>query len=414
MNFAILGLGNRGVVNCNCFFDAGVPLVAVCDKKQENLDYARRRYGVAEKDCYLSDYEFFKKGRLADLLIIATGDRDHYANAIDALNAGYDILLEKPIADSYERCLEIYNLAEKLHRKIFVCHVLRYAPFFNVLKRELDSGKYGDVVTVNMTENVAFWHQAHSYVRGLWGRVEKSTPMLLAKCCHDLDIISWFMGKKTCKSVSSFGSLDYFKRENAPEGSADYCFECKYKDSCVYDAQKFYQKSRAWFVCVPYDMRTPENISALLADKNCPYGRCVWKCDNTAVDHQVVNMLFEGGATAHLTMTAFSADCYREIHVHCTKGNIYGNAEDGILHCRVFGGEKNDIDTGKYVLKGFSGHGGGDALLVSDIIEAVDGKKSGALTSIADSLESHCIGYAAEKSRLEGGIPVPVDLKIKL
>lgn len=402
MKYAVIGFGGRGTVYTkNLMEDPRTELVAVCDINPKKKDVACKQYGLKEENFYLSDEEFFAQGKLADLLVIATMDQDHYGHAISALKVGYDLLLEKPMCENYERCEEIYELAKKLNRKVFICHVLRYAPFFVFIKEQLDSGKFGDIVTINHTENVATWHQAHSFVRGNWRNKELATPMIVQKCCHDFDIISWFMGKK-CESVSSYGSLTHFKRENAPEGSADYCFECPLQDKCIYNCMPFYYGCGSWLQDAYFDTNDKKLVREFLSDKNNPYGRCVYKCDNNVVDHQVVNMLFENGATAHLTMTAFSKECYRELHIHCTKGEIYGSMLDNKLTLNIYGGECKTVDVGAFS-DGKYGHGGGDARLVHDLVEIFEGGESKGLTTIENSLQSHKIGYAAEQSRMEGG-----------
>ncbi|MCK9480100.1 MAG: Gfo/Idh/MocA family oxidoreductase, partial [Firmicutes bacterium] len=351
---------------------------------------------------YLSDAAFFEKGKLADICMITSPDRLHRRHAEFALKAGYDILLEKPIACTEEDCQAIYNLAKKLGRQISVCHVLRYAPFFRAIKDELCTDRYGKIVTVNLTENVGFLHQAHSFVRGNWSVTEKSCPMIVAKCCHDLDLLSWIIGKR-CKSVSSFGGLSYFVSRNAPENSAERCLDCAVKEQCIYNAEKFYVTDRfdqgvtGWPVDVIAPDPTKEKVYQAL--RTGPYGRCVYRCDNTAVDHQVVNMEFEEGVTAHLTMTPFAMDAGRDIHVHCERGDILGTMEKGLLHCNIFGGERKTIrcDDAGY------GHGGGDYFLIKDLIDIHSNKNALRLTDIGNSLQSHMMGFAAEKSRINGG-----------
>lgn len=413
MKIAIIGYGSRGGIVYGPEFCGrnGIEIAAVCDKRQHRLDTAQREYGVKPENCYLSDKEFFAKGKLADLLVVATMDKDHYGHAVAGLKAGYDLLLEKPIADTLERCEEIKNLAKTLNRQVFICHVLRYAPFFTYIKKELETGKYGKISTINLTENVSFWHQSHSYVRWHWNKAEESTPMLLAKCCHDLDIISWFMGDNKCTAVNSFGSLDYFTEKNAPEGCADHCCDCKYSDTCIYDNLKLYRNQLKGWINETHeffgDINSKEDLKKFFEDKSNPFSRCVYKCDNDVVDHQVVNMLYEDGATAHLTMTAFADECYREIHVHCQNGDIYGNMKDDVLQCNVFGGEHKTVDVGK-LTDGIYGHGGGDSRLVSDVIAYYNGGDSKGATTIDKSFISHSIGYAAEESRLNGGKLVKV------
>lgn len=406
MKVAIIGYGNRGSVYAKNFTNNGVEVVAVCDKLSFRLEEAKKFLSLSDKQLYLSDEEFFARGKMADLLVVSTQDRDHYGHAMRALDIGYDLLLEKPIAESYEKCVDIYNKANANGRKVFVCHVLRYAPFFEEIKRRLDSGRYGKVSTINLTENVAYWHQAHSFVRGNWSVVEKATPMIIAKCCHDLDMLAWLIGKD-CKAVSSFGGLDFYTAKNAPSGAATHCYKCKYRGVCPYDAINFYvcdRHGRGWLPNTNQYFGSMDDTEAMidcLSDENNPYARCVFACDNTAVDHQIVNMQFADGITASLTMTAFCGPSYREIHVHGDRGDIRGDMKENKLYCTVFG-EKEEVVDIAFLSDGTYGHGGGDARLVSGVIDSYE-NGSAPKTPIAASLISHKIGYAAEESRINGG-----------
>ena len=414
MKYSIIGYGGRGCLYSWCFKNCGAELVSVCDSKDERLTLAQGNHGVANDRLFKNADDFFAQGKMSELCVIATQDESHYEIAMRALEIGYDLMLEKPIATSFEKCEAIYESAKRLGRRIFVCHVLRYAPFFQLIKKELDSGKYGKVETINMTENVAYWHQAHSYVRGNWRRAEDSTPMIVAKCCHDLDILVWLIGAD-CKYVSSMGSLSLFKKENKPTCATARCVDCPLVETCPYSAVKFYihdkyeQGEHGW----PCDVLTlkPTKESLLQALKEGPYGRCVFECDNDVVDHQVVNVEFDGGTTAHLTMTAFSKDCYREIHVHAEYGDIYGNMEENVLHCNIFGGETKDIDIAGLSKDKMAGHGGGDERLVQDVVDFYEGKAGVGLTTIEKSIMSHKIAFSAEESRVGHGVLIDVGEK---
>ncbi len=412
LNVAILGFGARGNHYAHLVNNSGMgKIVAACDVRAERLELAKREFELSDTQLYQTSEDFFKAGKLADLCVVATQDAQHLEHAVKAMKLGYHLLLEKPIAANMQDVMEIYETSLKEKRRVFVCHVLRYAPFYSVIKDELSSGKYGKIVTINMSENVGYWHQAHSFVRGNWSVAEKSTPMIIAKCCHDLDLVSWFMDQK-CKSVSSFGSLSYFRKENAPAGHTARCIGCPEQGKCAYDAEKIYITDRfnkglkAWPVDVVAMDPTEEKLREAL--RTGPYGRCVFECDNTAVDHQVVNMVFEDGATAHLTMTAFSASTYRDIHVHCEKGDIYGNMESQKLNCNVYGFESRTIDIKEHYKSSY-GHGGGDYFIVKDVVEELTGGNAKSVTSIERSVQSHKIGFAAEESRLQGGKVIEVD-----
>ena len=404
MKIAIIGYGGRGRLYSSILKDKEAEIVAICDCDKEKLNLAKKELGISDNSLYSSEEEFFERGKIADILFICTQDDLHFGHAIKGLKCGYDLLLEKPIACSMQECKTIEETAKKLNRNIFVCHVLRYTPFFTEIKKQLDSGKFGKVMSLSMTENVAYWHQAHSYVRGNWNNDNHATPMIIAKCCHDLDLISWFMDD-TCERVSSFGELSVYKRENAPKNSAEYCLDCGLKDTCPYSAEKIYIKDRAekgklnWPCDIIVNEPTVEKLYKAL--KTSKYGKCVYKCDNNVVDHQVVNMQFKHGGTAQLTMTAFSEECFREIRLHCENGDIAGNMIDNILTCNIFGKESYCVDVSVFGDTAY-GHGGGDVGMMETLLAFYDNK--GQLnTTIADSMQSHYMGFAAEQSRKENG-----------
>ena len=418
MKYAVLGFGNRGYgYSQHMKNDGRAQMVAVCEKNAGRKETAVREFGISPDMFFTDETEFFAKGKLCDLLIISTQDTDHYGHALQALEVGYDLLLEKPIAETYEKCRAIYDKAEEKGCRVFVCHVLRYAPLFRTVKEELATGKYGEVMTINLTENVEFHHQCHSYVRGNWAVCEASTPMIIAKCCHDTDMISWWMGHKPCVSVSSYGDLTYFNKEHAPEGATKYCFECPHKMTCPASAITIYGKHPEWLRPCVSDYRLLENrafVDDLMRDKSNPYARCVFHCDNTAVDHQVVNMQFAGGATAHLTMTAFSTNGGRDFHIHCTNGDII--AFNNTLYLKTYGdtfeeGEVRTVDIGA-LIEGQYGHGGGDSRMIRDMIDIFENNGGSELTTIGVSLQSHAIGFAAEESRKAGGKAIVPDCVI--
>ncbi len=406
MDIAVVGFGARGAHYSNIVDYAKVgKIVAVCDVRQERLDMAKEKYNVPEDRLFTNTEDFFNAGKFADLCIVATQDAQHREHAIKAMEVGYNLLLEKPIATNLEDVMAIYEASIKLNKKVSVCHVLRYAPFYSVIKEELDSGKYGKIVTMDLAENVGYWHQAHSFVRGHWRNKEQSSPMIIAKCCHDLDLICWFMDQK-CKKVSSFGSLAYFNKEHAPKGHTKQCIGCPEQGKCAYDAEKIYLTDRfdkghkSW----PVDtvMMNPTREELVEALKTGPYGRCVFECDNTVVDNQTVNMQFEDGATAHLTMTGFSNKVFRTIHIHCEKGELYGSMEDQVLHSNIYGYESKTINISEQ-FKSSYGHGGGDFFIIKNLVDECSGVLTKITTNIEKSIESHKVGFAAEQSRLEGG-----------
>lgn len=403
MKIAILGYGDRGSLYADLFTHNKATVAAVCDTDPKKLQRALDSNVVAKENCYDNEESFWAKGRLADLLVIATLDQLHYEQAIRAIKLGYDILLEKPIACEMKHCFEIAELAKKHGTKIYLCYVLRYAPFFMKVKEIIESGTIGKIATINLTEGVAYWHQAHSFVRGNWRATEEGSPMIVAKCCHDMDILYWLADSEP-KNLSSTGNLLFFNEQNAPKNAAKHCCDCPLADDCVYNNYKFYSQNPWWLWKTGYfqgDYEDKEGIKNCLADKTNPYSRCVFYCDNDVVDHQVTNIEFENGLTAHLTMTAFTEDCDRRIFIHGTLGELYGNLEGNKLYYNVFGKEKTVIELAK--LEGIEGHGGGDARMVKEIVDAYKQGRSLDKNGIDGAMGSHYLAFAAEESRKDEG-----------
>ena len=412
LTVAIIGLGNRGRMYVKKFADNGVKVNATCEVNERILKAEADKYNVPEEFRFTSDTAFFAKGKLADCLIIATQDRDHYGHAVSALNAGYNILLEKPVSPDFKQCQEIASLAEKTGLKVVVCHVLRYSAWYNKVKETLDSGAIGDIVNINHTENIGYWHYSHSYVRGSWRKEAETSPSILAKCCHDLDIIYYFTGAKA-KSLYASGSRNMFIPENCPEGASDRCIsengECKHRKTCPYDVAKIYYKATRYTLplCI-YNWEkmtgdpkpTKEKVINVLKTTS-PYGRCVWKCDNDVMENQVVSMKLARNITATLTMTAFSKWCFRRLHIVGTKGEIIGDDFGNKFKVNRFGGKTTVVK----VRRTLGGHLGGDDGVVKEFIDyVVNGTVTPRLTVIADTLESHQNAIASEKARKENTV----------
>ena len=239
----IAGAGGRGRITYAPYakkFPEQMRLIAAADRIPERLEEMRQEYGLEQDKCFSSVEEMFAQPRLADMAFICTQDADHVRHACLALDKGYDVLLEKPVSADIAQCRQLLDKAEKLGRSVTVCHVLRYAPFYQKLKSLLEEGALGEIISIQASENVGYWHQAHSFVRGNWRRSGDTSPMILAKCCHDMDLLVWLTGSR-CRRISSMGGLSFFRQENAPQGAPDYCMEgCPVKDQCPYDAEKIY------------------------------------------------------------------------------------------------------------------------------------------------------------------------------
>jgi len=410
VTIAIAGCGSRGL-NCYAKMQKRYPdrmkIVAATDLIPERLEKARTEYEIDPALCFPSLEVMLQHDKVADAMFVCTQDQDHYAHAMEALRKGYHLLLEKPIAVTEEQCVAIQHLAEEKGLHVVVCHVLRYTAFYQKIKEIMDSGLLGEIMNIQATESVAYWHQAHSFVRGNWRNKSLSSPMILAKCCHDMDMFLWLTGKH-CKRVSSFGTLRHFRRENAPTGAPERCVDgCPAEESCPYNAVRFYLDGvdggkKDWPINVL--AVEPTHDSILEALHNGPYGRCVYQCDNDVVDHQVVNLEMEDGLTISFTMAGFGGINGRTIDVMGTHGEIRADMEAKVIHVMPFAKPYYTIDVND-LTNDFSGHGGGDAGLVDAFLQLMQGEgdRNPTLTSIARSVESHRMAFAAERSRMAGG-----------
>ena len=306
----VVGAGGRGkdYTDIMARFPEKFQVVGVAEPIESRREYMRTKHNIPAENCFDTWEKILEKPKFADAAIISTMDRMHFAPAMEAIRKGYNLLLEKPAAPTAEECLAIESEAKKYGVRILVCHVLRYSPFYVTLKSLIDKGEIGRVMSIQHAEGVGNVHQSHSFVRGNWGNAEKSSPMLLQKSCHDMDILQWLVGKE-CKRVSSFGSLTYFIKENAPEGSPDYCIEgCPMAAECPYNAVKLYydDKDNDWFRNAATGIVSPTDDEVAHALRTTQYGKCVFKCDNNVVDHQVVNLEFEDGTVVDFNMSAFN------------------------------------------------------------------------------------------------------------
>ena len=402
----VLGAGSRGSIYAGYAKEhpEELKIVAIAEPRRERLDSLAEEVGVPTERCFSDWHQLLSRPKMADCAFICTLDDDHTAPALKAMELGYHLLLEKPMSNSEAECRSIAETAQRLDRKLAVCHVLRYTPFYMTLKALIDGGRIGQVTTINQIENVGYWHQAHSFVRGNWRTVRETSPMILQKSCHDMDIILWLMGKN-CLRVQSFGSLRHFNSENAPAGATQRCLDgCPHVESCPYSAPKLYMDMTrtGWPIdVITTDLSEDGRRKAL---QEGPYGRCVYHCDNDVVDRQVVNMEFEDGAVATFTMTGLSADFSRQLKIFGTEGQIQADMGTKEIVLHRFGEEKQTIplDMGSEA----SGHGGGDYGIMRDFLSILrNGGES--RTSAAVSLQSHLICFAAERSRREN-VVVPL------
>lgn len=399
---ALIGAGLRGMIYSGFALNKtlGMKIVAVADPDEVRRGRAQEKYELADERCFENWDDLFARPRLADAVFICTRDRDHYVPAMKAMACGYHVLLEKPMSPSWQECVELGKQAEKYGRILTICHVLRYAPFFIEIKRLLDEGRIGRLMSIQHNENVGYWHQAHSYVRGYFSKTEDSSPMILAKSCHDLDILSWLAGG-ACLSVASYGHQSYFRPENAPPGAPERCIDgCPVQDTCVYYAPNTYLiENGGWKAAAASN--DPSYEARYRAMQEGPFGRCVFRCDNDVVDHQVVSMEFENDITAVFTMSAFTEKTSRTLKLMGTEGELRASMENDEIEIRRFGSGRTELIK-LSTPDGHVGHGGGDSRLVKDFLNVVrsDGEGRSA-TSARASIQSHLMAFASERSRLE-------------
>lgn len=404
MKYVIIGAGSRGMIYGSWAASHGDEVAAVAELRPDRLKSAGEKLGVPQERRYASAEALFAQGRIADAAVIATQDRDHYGHVMQALELGYDILLEKPISPSPKECLEIEARANALGRKITVCHVLRYTNFFSSIKGILDSGELGKIVSIKHSENIGNYHMAHSFVRGNWANTETSSPIILAKSCHDLDILLWLTGSH-CTKIASFGSLSYFRPENAPAGAADRCLDCPVAESCRYNAIAVYEPILgSW----PADVVCLEQTREALVEalKTGPYGRCVYRCGNDVCDHMSTIMEFEDGVTATFTLSAQTNRIHRNIHIMCENGEILADDADKTITVEHFVSNQGVSYESRtiHVVNGAGGHGGGDGGIMTDFAANVKNRDASSRSAISNSVESHLMACAAEESRLTGRV----------
>ena len=393
-----IGAGNR----MNAYAELHpqeIRIVAVVEPNPVRLSQLARRCQVPDQQCYSSWEDFLSKDKMADAVFICTPDNMHYLPAMLALERGYDVLLEKPVAQSYAACLEIAGRAKELHRIVGVCHVLRYHPYFKKLREVVADGSLGELISVNHVEAVGIERMTHAFVRGLWCKESDTNPMILSKACHDLDLLVWLTGKK-CLSVSSYGSLKWFRSDNAPAGSTLRCTDgCAVESDCPYSALELYYRKKRWLRHFDIADGCDPDETILQQLKTGPYGRCVYHCDNDVVDHQVVSMLLEDGVTVNFSMDTFTRDSERRTHLMFSQGEVFGN--ERTLTVRYFQqGRGDEIYDFTDCYGECNYHAGADLEIVRDFIRAVASRQGDALlTNIESSLESHRIAFEIEKQR---------------
>lgn len=416
----LIGAGDRGTTyaelgaeNCPEF-----ELVGVADPDPVRRNYIKEKFSLSDDVCHENWETILDMPKFADAAIIATQDHLHFAPAMKAIALGYHLLLEKPVAPTPDECIKISEAAQKKGVEVVVCHVLRFTPFFRLLKQLIDEDRIGTVVNMIHFEGVGNVHQSHSFVRGNWRNKQESAPMILAKSCHDLDIIQWLLHQR-CTRVQSFGGLSYFRKENMPKNAPEYCYQgCPVEEDCPYSALKIYeQRTFPPFVQTATRKHQPTDEDIHRAITESDYGKCVFRCDNDVVDHQVVNLEYEDGSTVSFTMSAFNSGG-RKLRIMGTKGEIYAEMSNDFVTLFDFKTRKeikiNICDAvSDESIQG--GHGGGDRGIIRAFCQFLEGTYQGnSITQIQTSVENHMVAFAAEESRCCGAVIKMADYIAKM
>ncbi len=407
LKVALVGAGNRGMVYSAFALEqpGEMKIVAVVEPDEYRRKYAADKFDIPESNCYSTVHELIGSRINPDAAINSTMDADHIATSIPLLQAGIDILLEKPICLNLEDLNELNHVVMKYNRKVMICHVLRYAPFYVEIKKRILNGEIGQIISIQTEENISYHHFAASFVRGKWGNSTVcGSHVIMAKCCHDLDLITWLKSGVAPLYVSSFGGLKHYRPEQAPEGSGERCLsDCRMESACAYSAKKNYVECGLW---KQYAWKSIQHLGDQIPDeekleslrKDNPYGRCVWRCDNNAEDHQVVMIEFKDGSTAVHSLNGGASKPCRTIHITGTKGELLGVMEDAYFIIRHPDARKGHEYSEKRMEINVQGdmHGGGDLRLVEDFVKTMKGHSpSISCTSLEDSINGHLIGFAS-------------------
>mgnify|MGYP003302450618 CR=1 FL=1 len=374
-----------------------VKLVGVVELNDIRRKHVADCFSLDASQCFVDYRDFFQHPVEADAVMICTPENMHFEPTMQAIERGYHILLEKPIAQTLEECMLIAQAARKHDVLVSVCHVLRYHPYFMKIKELVDSGELGNIISINHRTSVGLDRTAHGFVRGLWRKEAVTNPMLMSKCCHDIDFLLW-LTKTPCRKLTSFGSLRWFKEKNAPEGSAARCVDCKVESRCPFSAVDLYRVRRDWIA--NFDVPEGKTIDEVIEEqlRYGLYGRCVYRCDNDVVDHQIVSMEMESEVTINFSMDVFTVKDNRETHICLTEGEIDGD-ETRLKVCRFRGAKEEVYDFSDLAHQPF--HAGADLNIVADFIDAIRKNRRNVVTSIEQSVESHRICFEAERSRKE-------------
>ena len=400
VTFSVVGLGGRASAYLSALqelYPNEHQVVAVADPDPAKQARARNDYGLQDNQIFDTDLDLMEQPRLSDVAIVATQDKLHLRDIRGLLAKGYDLILEKPVATTLEELQEIAAVSKSFpDQMVAVCHVLRHTVFFGEIRRILESGRFGPVVSIQHNENIGYYHFAHSYVRGPWNNSETSGPLTLTKSCHDMDILLYLLENTHCQQISSYGALSIFNRDHYdPATMAPMCVDCPQNESCAFSAPKLYSSGK--IKSVVFDLSSVDKVRKNLGTS--PYGRCVYHCDNNVVDHQSTAIQFDNGVTATFSLSAFSAKVNRSLKIMCQFGEIRAIEKPYLIETTDF---RTDETTVTELDIRDRGHGGGDKAFVKDFMESyLHGVPFN--STLEHAIESHAMALLAEESRKDNG-----------
>lgn len=421
VDLVVVGMGARAMIYAReaLRHPDKLRIVGVADVNPEALRLARETFGIPPERCFPSAQALAALPRFADGAINGTMDPQHVETTLPLLRRGYDVLLEKPFAPNQEQADLLLSCAQETGRRVMICHVLRYAPFYRTVKELILSGALGRIINLHMMEQVSYFHESVSYVRGKYASPELcGSGMLLSKCCHDLDILAWLMADSLPSQVSSLGSLFQFRPDQAPAGAGNHCLlDCPVERGCVYSAKRLYLESpQRWANNIWHDSGlgdpSQEEKLNLLSQPENPYSRCVYRCGLSIVDHQSLLIGFRNGATATFSMNAGASASSRTLHLTGTKAEVVGRFEEERLTLLRIAPEapvgRLEEEISVAPSRQGDAHGGGDQALVMDFVALLQGRQpSLCCTSLEDSMVGHRLAYQAEDSRQRDGVMLP-------
>lgn len=417
MTAVVIGYGGRGATYAEYAvnFPEKLEIVAVADPQEIKRESAKKLHNLTDDQFYLDWRDLANQPKMADIAIIATQDNEHYEPSLAMIEKGYHLLLEKPMAFTPSECKGIAEAAERKGVQVIVCHVLRFTPFYKTLKDLVDDGAVGNIVSVSHYEDVGLPNYMHSFVRGKWRHTDFACPMIVAKTCHDFDILQWIIGKQ-CKKVQSFGTYNVFTPENKPEGAPERCIDgCPHGETCYYNTMKFYfdpndPVNDMWRRAAANTIFPPTDEEVMQAMRDTEFGLCIYNCGQNIVDRQIVNMEYEDGITVTLTMVPFTpGDRYTRIYG--TDGFIEASMHEATI--KIYSFATKEWKTVQVELLDDSiagGHGGGDYAIMDELFAACRGEEvTKSICDVRTSYLNHIHAYGAEYSRLNGGMMVDID-----